>query len=70
MSHHCPRCTLWIADGKTTGESGIYGSHDVLDLCEPCFFAEEDEIEERGTNDLPDTLSAYRRNMNGGQSCR
>jgi len=47
----------------TTGESGIYRSHDVLELCEPCFFDEEAEIKEKGTNDLPETLERYRANM-------
>ena len=60
---YCPRCSSRIVAGAATGESGIYMSHDVPDLCEQCFFDEENEIEMAGTNDLPDTLAWYRRNM-------
>lgn len=63
MADHCPRCSWIIFRGETRGESGIYGSSDIPDLCEPCFFDEEDEIEAAGTNDLPETLARYRANM-------
>ena len=63
IRHYCPRCNRPIYQGMTTGESGIYRSHDVLELCEPCFFDEEAEIKEKGTNDLPETLERYRANM-------
>lgn len=53
----CARCRKNILQGETTGESSIYQSNHIL--CEPCFFAEDAEIEERGTNDLPDTLNKY-----------
>jgi hypothetical protein len=59
----CPRCRCLMHRGATVGESSIYGSHDVGDLCEPCFFEEDEEIEREGTNNLPKTLEFYRRNM-------
>ena len=62
-SDYCPRCSNLIRSGEVRGECGIYGSHDIPDLCEQCFFDEGDEIEQAGTNDLPDTLAWYRRNM-------
>lgn len=60
---YCPRCCAYIPERATVGESAIYQSHDVSDLCEPCFFDEDREIEDRGTNNLPDTLERYRQNM-------
>lgn len=60
---HCPRCMSLIQRGSGRGESQLYQSHDIPDLCEPCFFDEEAEVEERGTNNLPDTLERYRQNM-------
>ncbi len=62
FSHYCPRCCERIYDGQTTGESGIYKSHGVSLLCEACFFDEEREVDEKGRNDLPDTLARYREN--------
>lgn len=58
---YCPRCMTRISGAR--GESAIYQSHDIPDLCERCFFDEDAEIEERGTNDLPDTLQRYRDNI-------
>jgi hypothetical protein len=63
QNDYCPRCSKFIRNGETRGESSIYGSHDIPDLCEPCFFDEDEEIEEAGTNDLPKTLAWYRENM-------
>lgn len=59
----CPRCSGWRGSRNSSGQSGLYGSHDIPDLCEPCFFDEEAETEERGTNNLPDTLARYRENV-------
>jgi hypothetical protein len=59
----CPRCSNLIHRGEATDESAIYGSHNIPDLCEPCFLDEEVEIESAGTNDLPETLEWYRRNL-------
>lgn len=63
MSGFCPRCSTHIPSRATTGESQIYGSHDIPDLCEPCWMDEDEEIELAGTNDLPETLAWYRQNM-------
>jgi len=60
---YCPRCSNYIRRGEPTGQSAIYMSHDIPDLCEACFFDEDYEIEEAGTNNLPDTLAWYRRNI-------
>lgn len=59
----CARCTRRL--GSATGESAIYnpGRDHGIELCEPCFFAEDAEITERGMNDLPDTLAKYRENL-------
>lgn len=61
--HTCPRCGRWIRWDAPSGESGIYGSSDIPDLCEPCWIDEDAEIERQGTNDLPEVLAGYRRNM-------
>lgn len=53
----CARCKKYVRTGEPEGRSAIYGSSH--DLCEPCFFAEDAEIEERGTNNLPETLAKY-----------
>lgn len=63
MNKKCPRCCLNIPEGACVGESGIYLSHDITDLCEKCFHAEDREIDEAGTNNLPETLKRYRANM-------
>lgn len=60
---YCPRCSNLIRQGETRGESSIYGSHAIPDLCEQCFLDEDEEIEAAGTNDLPETLAWYRRNI-------
>ncbi len=59
----CPRCCGWRGSRNSSGQSGLYGSHDIPDLCEPCFFDEEAETEEKGTNNLPETLERYRENV-------
>jgi hypothetical protein len=58
--HDCLRCGGWRGPRTSSGQSGIYQSHDIPDLCEPCFFDEDAEIEEKGHNDLPETLAKYR----------
>jgi len=52
----CARCKETILPCCTTGESAIYGSCHIL--CEPCFFSEDEEINEHG-NVMPDTLLRY-----------
>lgn len=53
----CPRCKQRVLDPRSYGESGIYRSSHRL--CMPCWDEEDREIEEKGGNDLPDTLAAY-----------
>lgn len=60
---YCARCRKQLSRGETTGESALYfpNSKKGFTLCEPCFFSEDKEIEEKGTNDIPDTLAKYYR---------
>lgn len=53
----CPRCKMMVLNRRDCGESGIYRSSHVI--CEPCFHAEDREIEECGTNNLPERLASY-----------
>jgi hypothetical protein len=53
----CPRCKQKVLDPRDHGESSLYGSDHAI--CVPCFFAEEIEQEEKGTNDLPEVLDSY-----------
>lgn len=55
----CPRCKKRALDHDSYGESGIYRSNHRL--CVPCWEAENAEIDERGTNNLPETLASYGR---------
>jgi hypothetical protein len=57
----CVRCRGRIREGDAEGESGIYSPGRSFRLCEPCFFAEDDEIEVEGNN-LPDRIKQYREN--------
>lgn len=60
--HYCPSCRGAISFNECTGESGIYRSGGIPDLCERCFIIEDAIIDERGTNDLPEILEAYIQN--------
>jgi hypothetical protein len=53
----CPRCHKRTLNRADCGESGLYGSQHII--CEPCFHDEDKEIDEKGTNDLPETLRRY-----------
>lgn len=53
----CPRCKQRTLDPTDYGESAIYRSRHRL--CVPCWHAEDAEIEEKGGNDLPETLASY-----------
>lgn len=53
----CPRCKPRRLDHNNYGESGIYRSRHRL--CLSCFDDEDKEIEQAGTNDLPETLASY-----------
>ncbi len=58
----CARCGKDISNECSTGESGLYNPGPVgILLCEPCFHDEEAEIDDVGTNNLPETLKAYYR---------
>lgn len=67
MSRCCPGCGILL--GNEVGESSIYGSRDVTDLCSTCWLNEDDLIEEVGTNDpdsndqIKNLLARYRANM-------
>lgn len=66
----CARCRQGLRGGQSTGESGLYSPGRAFTLCEPCFFAEEEETEDRGTNNLPDRLEQYRENLRLGPLVR
>lgn len=61
---YCANCGCYIGNATATGVAGLYDPNgpDIL-LCEPCFFAEEDAVEAAGTNNLPDRLARYKRNI-------
>ena len=61
-SDKCPGCGMIIGD--STGECGIFGSHDIPDLCEPCYLAEDDLIEQEGTNS-PEHSDAIKKRLEG-----
>ncbi len=64
---YCPGCGCQL--GNCIGTSSLTGSHDVTDLCEGCWLAEEDVIDEEGTNSpefsekIKMLLDLYRYNM-------
>lgn len=59
----CASCCCLLAGLQCTGYSGIYNpSGPEIELCEPCFFTEDEKIEAAGTNNLPEELARYRLN--------
>ena len=46
--------------------SSLFSSEQKYDLCEPCFFDEEAETEEVGTNNIPERLAQYETNIKLG----
>ena len=64
--YFCARCGNDIYNANATGVSSIYNAEDsdfagkYILLCEPCFFAEEAQIDSDGTNNLPLVLDRYR----------
>lgn len=56
----CANCGCYLPWSATSGESSIYSPGEPFTLCEPCFFGEEDLIEERGTNVIPERIEHYR----------
>jgi hypothetical protein len=61
-SRICVRCLHRLGETEAEGESGIYSPDRPFLLCEPCFFAEDEEIEREGTNNLPERIKQYREN--------
>lgn len=67
VSTLCPGCMT--IKGNTVGESSIYGSKDIPDLCEDCWQYEDNMIDEEGCNSpeysdrIADILKKYRSNM-------
>lgn len=62
----CASCCCPLAGLQCTGYSGIYNpSGPEIELCEPCFFREDELIEAYGTNDLPGVLEKYRHVLAG-----
>lgn len=63
MATLCANCGCSLVNARAIGTSGLYfpGDHGGfdIDLCEPCFFEEEDATETAGTNDLPSRLAHY-----------
>ena len=57
MLSRCPRYRRLCLDKTDCSESSLYRSHHLI--CNQCFDNEDDEIEAKGTNDLPDTLATY-----------
>lgn len=55
----CARCGKVLDDGACTGESQLYSPNTAFTLCEPCWLKEDAEIEEYGTNDMPELLKTY-----------
>lgn len=55
----CARCGRAIKEGECTGESQLYSPRRAFILCEPCWLKEDAEVEEAGTNNLPDLLATY-----------
>jgi hypothetical protein len=64
--YFCAGCGSEIYYAKSTGISSVYSAKDSdfagkdILLCEPCFFAEEAQIDAEGTNNLPHVLDRYR----------
>lgn len=63
MNRYCANCRCNLDLIEATGDSALYrpGEKDEIELCEPCFFLEDDAIEEAGTNNLPERLKHYQR---------
>lgn len=59
----CARCGKIIHRLDCTGESQVYSPRKPYTLCEPCYLAEDAEIETAGTNKLPEVIAAYERTL-------
>lgn len=65
-SNVCARCRKAMRWEDCQGMSGIYSPHREFWLCEPCFEAEDAEIDAAGTNDIPGRSEQYRQNVRAG----
>lgn len=63
MASLCANCRSSLVCARALGTSGLYFPSDFggfdIDLCEPCFFEEEEVTVAAGTNELPDRLAHY-----------
>jgi len=68
LERFCANCRRSIEFARCTGDSSLYnpGQSRAIELCEPCFLEEEAAIDEAGTNNLPERLARYRRNLSAG----
>ncbi len=57
----CAWCKGHIWEGDTTGDSSLYSPDEHFLLCEPCWLAEDELIDERGTNEVPELIAIYRK---------
>lgn len=63
----CARCRKRVDEYKDClGESGIYSPNRAFTLCEPCFLAEDAEIDANGSNVMPARIEEYRLNLRLG----
>lgn len=63
----CARCRKRVDQLKDClGESGLYSPNRPFTLCEQCFLDEDLEIDQAGTNDIPERLDEYRANLRAG----
>lgn len=60
----CANCTKEIKPGETTGDSSLYNPGGInIILCELCWLDEDNLIEEKGRNNLPEKLNQYKKNI-------
>lgn len=66
---NCANCLDYIGPRDTTGVSGLYnpGRNSFL-LCEDCWLAEEDLVDETGTNNHPERVARYADNQPEGMN--
>lgn len=57
MKDYCPRCKERTLNRNDCGESALYQSQHLI--CISCWFDEDLEIQEAGTNNIPETLERY-----------
>lgn len=63
----CARCRIKVDPYKDClGESGLYSPNRAFTLCDPCFLAEDAEIDAAGSNDIPERIEMYRANLRAG----